>query len=761
MTALRILLRQFNSPLIYLLAFAGVISFFLASAVDAAAIGIILVINALLGFIQEYRGEKFVEKLAGLIKKTATVRRNNEEIEILQKEVVAGDTLILEEGDIICADGTVTKELRATVNESFLSGESEDKNKNLGEKVFAGTTVTGGLLEISVTAVGVDSRLGEIAQTGGKIRKKSKYEENIWQLSQFLMKVTLGVLFLIFVVNLIIHGFTGSNLISLLLFSLALAIGIVPEALPVVSTLTLSVGALKLSQKSVVVKRLSAVEDLGNIEILCLDKTGTLTKNSLIVKEIISKNSERFLELVSFCLEKKGIIDKAIQEKISSGILERRQGKLLAFLPFDPKKRRRWTLIEENNEKYLLVFGAAEEITKNKEISLWEEKGFRVLALGMKKVTKDFSLEKDFDDQNLDCLGMLTLFDPLRETARETVSLAKKLGVKIKIITGDSLGVAKFVAQEAGLVESDQQCFSGTDLDNLEEEKFAQVCETGVVFARVTPEQKYKIIETLKKKFVVGFEGDGINDALALKAASVGIAVAGAAEVAQEAADIILLRADLRVVIEGIEDGRKIFFNIDKYIKHTLVSNWGNFLAVAILSFFTVELPLLPLQILLTSLFSDLPLLAVATDNVDRADLRQPAKYNLRELISLPLFLGLVTMMINLVFFMVYHSLPLPEFRTLWFVLITVMDLVVVFSVRRTSWFFLGAKPSLTLFLAILITIVAGLFLPFSPLAKSFYLVKINGSLLTIVITITAGYLFLLDILKMIYYKFARNNVSC
>lgn len=758
MTALRILLRQFNSPLIYLLIFAAVISFFLASATDAAAIGIILLINASLGFIQEYRGEKFVEKLAGLIKKTATVRRNGQEREILQKEVVAGDTLILEEGDIICADGTVTKELRVTVNESFLSGESEDKSKNLGEKVFAGTTVTGGRLEILVAAIGDETRLGEIARIGEKIQKKSKYEENVWQLSQFLMKVTLGVLFLIFVINLIIHGFTGGNIINLLLFSLALAIGIVPEALPVVSTLTLSAGALKLSKKSVVVKRLSAVEDLGNIEILCLDKTGTITENSLIVNEIMAKNPKKFLELASFCLEKKNSIDIAIGKKISSEVLEKRQGKLLDFLPFDPKKRRRWALIEDNKQKYLLVLGAAEEITKNKKISLWEEKGFRVLALGIKKVPGDFSLERDFDDKNLECLGMLTLFDPLRETAAETVGLAKKLGVAIKIITGDSLGVAKFVAKEAGLVKSDQQCFSGSDLDHLEEEKFAETCEKGVVFARVTPEQKYKIISVLKKKFVVGFEGDGINDALALKAASVGIAVAGAAEVAQEAADIILLRADLRVTVSGIADGRKIFFNIDKYIKHTLVSNWGNFFAVAVLSFFTVELPLLPVQILLTSLFSDLPLLAVATDNVDRADLRQPAKYNTGELVSLPLFLGVVTMVVNLAFFFWFKNMPLAEFRTFWFVLITVMDLVVVFSVRRTSWFFLGTKPSLILVLAVLITIIAGLFLPFSFLAKEFYLVKINTSLLLIVIAITAGYLFLLDILKMVYYRYEQRN---
>lgn len=769
-SATGILLRQFTSPLIYLLILAAALSFFLSSPIDAMAIMAIIVINALLGFIQEYRSEKLIEKLSGLIKKTAKVRRDGLLETIPEEEIVPGDIVILKEGDLVPADGEIITEETLQVNESTISGESTPLSKNKGDKISSGTVIDQGYCEFRVTATGQNSQLGKIALLTSKTIKTSKYAQEISKLSQALMKVTLSILFVIFALNLFLKGFDLPNIITFLMFTIALSISVVPEALPVITTLTLSSGALKLAKKHVVVKRLSAVEDLGNIEVLCTDKTGTITKNQLTIKSIESHQKEKLLNLMNVCQTEDNPFDKVIRKEALTNIEKSDKLKQIAFLPFDPKLRRRWTLIEEGSQKLLVVFGSAEEVVKlsanvNKKTYLanftkLESSGLKPLALGIKKVSKNFSFNNEFDDANLEFLGFFTFHDPPRETAAETIKIAKKLDVQIKIITGDSLEVARYTAQAVNLLDKSSKCYTGGELQNLTEEDFDLACRQGVVFARIVPELKYKIVQSLKKQYTVAYQGDGINDAPAIKAANVGIAVDGAVDVAREAADIVLLQRDLRVTIEGVKSGRKIFNNIDKYIKHTMVSNWGNFFAVAIVSLFTNFLPLLPVQILLTGLFSDIPLLAVATDNVDPSELRKPKKYNNFELISLPVVLGTVTAIFNLGFYFFLRNQLLDERRTAWFLLITVMDLVVIFSVRKVKWMTSGVFPNKILTAAILTWIVAALALPFTPLAPIFHLQKVGFKIELLIVLLTVIYLFTLDISKVGYYKFiAKLNV--
>ncbi len=770
-SAINILLRQFTSPLIYLLIIAAALSFFLSSPLDAVSIMAILVINALLGFIQEFRSEKLIEKLSSLIKKTAKVKRDGILEKIPVEEIVPGDIVSLSEGDLVPADGEIIISETLQVNESTISGESTPLSKNKGDTISSGTVVEQGYCEFKVTATGQNSQLGKIAYLTSKTIKSSKYAQEISKLSQTLMKVTLSILFAIFALNLFIKGFDLPNIITFLMFTIALSISVVPEALPVIATLTLSSGALKLAKKHVIVKRLSAVEDLGNIEVLCTDKTGTITKNELTIKSIESANKARLLNYMNVCQTQDNPFDKIIRKEALTKVKKSDKLKQIAFLPFDPKLRRRWTLIEEGSHRMLVVFGSAEEVVKlssnvNKDhylknFSQLESSGLKPLALGVKKVNKKFSFNKKFDDSKLEFLGYFTFHDPLRETAAETIKIAKELDVQIKIITGDSLEVAKYTAHIVNLLDSSSKCYTGPDLQGLSEEEFDFACRQGIVFARIVPELKYKIVQSLKKQYTVAYQGDGINDAPAIKTANVGIAVEGSADVAHEAADIVLLQRDLRVTIEGVKSGRKIFNNIDKYIKHTMVSNWGNFFAVAIVSLFTNFLPLLPVQILLTGLFSDIPLLAVATDNVDPSELRKPKKYNNFELITLPVVLGTVTAIFNLGFYFYLRNHMLDERRTAWFLLITVMDLVVIFSVRKVKWMVSGVLPNKILTVAILTWIVAAFVLLYTPIAPLFHLQKVGIKIELLIILITAVYLVTLDISKVGYYKIiAKLNLS-
>lgn len=762
-SAISILLRQFTSPLIYLLILAAVLSLFLSSPLDALSITAILVINALLGFVQEYRSEKLIEKLSGLIKKTAKVRRDGLLEKISEEEIVPDDVVILEEGDLVPADGQIIVSETLEVNESTISGESTPLRKNKGDNISSGTVIEQGYCEFRVTATGQNSQLGKIAYLTSKTIKSSKYAQEISKLSQSLMKVTLSILFVIFALNLFLKGFDLPNVITFLMFTIALSISVVPEALPVITILTLSSGALKLAKKHVVVKRLSSVEDLGNIEVLCTDKTGTITKNELTIRSIESEQKEKLLNFMSACQTEDNPFDKVIRAEALTKIEKSDKLKQIAFLPFDPKLRRRWTLVEDGPQRILVVFGSAEEVAKlstnvNKNSYLknftnLELSGLRPLAVGIKKVGKNFSFNKKFNDDNLEFLGFFTFHDPLRETAAQTIKIAKKLEIQIKIVTGDSLEVAKYTAKAVNLLDSNSNCYTGADLENLSEEEFDLACRQGIVFARIIPELKYKIVQSLKKQYTVAYQGDGINDAPAMKAANVGIAVDGAVDVAREAADIVLLQRDLRVTIEGVESGRKIFNNIDKYIKHTMVSNWGNFFAVAVVSLFTNFLPLLPVQILLTGLFSDIPLLAVATDNVDPSELRKPKKYNNFELITLPVVLGTVTALFNLGFYFYLRNQMLDERRTAWFLLITVMDLVVIFSVRKVKWMTSGVLPNKFLTGAILTWIVAALILPFIPFASVFHLQKVGFQIELLIVVLTLIYLVTLDIFKVGYYK--------
>lgn len=774
-----IFFRQFKSPLIYLLLAAAAISFFLGELIDATIIIIILLINSILGYFQEHRTEKILEKLKKYIRVKVRVRRSGVLKEIDQSLIVPGDVVVIKEGDLIPADLRFFRSDNLRVDEEVLTGESypvEKKSIDLVEIKeaksiigFSGSLVVDGAAEGIVLASGKNTNFGKIAELTISTAREGVIEKSLYRLSNFILRNVLIVLAVIFGLNIVIHGF-GVDLPEFLLFSVALAVSVVPEVLPLISTITISRGVLNLAKKKVAVKRLSAVEDLGSIEILCSDKTGTLTKNILEVKNCYAEDREKcelFGALASgFFKDEKKIshdpFDSAIWQSVSNKIKEdAKKYKKIWERPFDPEKKSNALVVEDKDGQiFLIVRGAVEMVARychlTNENKITERSkelgrlGQRTLAITFKKIEKKSSYSSS-DENDLSCLGFFSFFDSVKPTARATVEEAKELGVTIKIITGDSPEVAESVAKEIKL-DIGEQVLTGEQIDEIKDENLLGVLEKNNVFARILPKQKYKIIQILQQKHVVGFLGEGINDAPSLKLANVAIVVDSGADVSKEAGDIILLEKDLKVVVDGIKEGRKIFTNIIKYVRYTLVANFGNFYSMAIISLILPFLPMLATQILLVNLLSDLPMVAVSTDNVDDKEIRKPQKYILREIAFACIFLGLISSIFDFMFFGLFYNQGPEIFRTMWFIASILTELVLILSLRTKGPFY-KSKPSKPLWMICLLAILLTIFIPISGFGYIFHFVVPSLSMLLTIFGLVALYFVATEIVKIIYFR--------
>lgn len=824
----RILRRQFKSPLVYLLFGAGFLSLLLGSRVDALTIAVVLFLNGALGFVQEFRSERALERLKNYIVKKVKTRRirngppatpdrsdggHGEKVveTVSAQNLVLGDIVLISKGDIVPADLRILKSRNLEFDESILTGEPypvlktsdplAGKREELNEAnniAFAGTAVSSGFGEGAVIAVGKETQIGKISGLVAKARHLSVFEENIAKLSKFLLKVVLISLALIFFANFFLKKGGGAS--ELLFFTIALAIGIIPEALPAVATLTMSRGALRLARKGVVVKRLSAIEDLGDIEILCSDKTGTVTKNKMEVKNIFSENPPECLlfNLVSSPQSdfKKLIFENPFDEAVwnalaspsrsdsetrrareRSGVNGKLKEKIseyeiLAEMPFDPVLRLNAVLAKHGEDVFFIAKGAPEEIFKISEISgakraehqnnfkEADSAGLRTMALAYKQIENfteeknGYDWRKELKQGGLKFSGIVSFHDPLKETAKDAVHLAQKLGVELKIITGDAVGVAGSVGRELGLVKKDGDIFDADRLLKLSEKDFEEAVKNGKVFARVSPELKQKIVATLNRFHPVGFLGEGINDAPALKEARVAIVVDSGADVSKEVGDIILLKKDLHTIIDGIREGRGVFSNIHKYLTYTLVGNFGNLYTIAAISLVLKFLPLLPSQILLANLITDIPMLVIAADTIEKEEIKRPKKYDLKSLALFVLFFGFVDSVFDFIFFGIFAARPPELLRTLWFLEIIFSEVILIFSLRTAKPFFKAASPAKILVIASLAAVLGSVWLVFSGLGgKYFHFVPPPVSALAVILALGAGYFAVTEILKTNYWR--------
>lgn len=720
--------RRFRSSFLYLLLAAAILSFFLGERLEALLIFVFIFINVGLESYQEYHSEQSLRLLRRYLVSHVRVRRSGEVVLIESHEIVPGDIVLVEAGDRMAADVRFFLTRSIMIDESVITGESVPVVKthdplrfpklsmseaaNIG---FTGTVVTSGRGEGVVIATGKSTSLGDIAHLTEEPRHETSFEKGINHFSRFILRLVVGTLFFIFIANIFLRR-GETNVAELLIFSLALAVSVIPEALPVITTVTLSRGSLRLAQKKVVVKRLSAIEDLGSISVLCTDKTGTLTENALAVADVHAENRELCLRLASVASVEPSIHRSLLRDPFDlavwHAVTEEERIRIAGIaridsLPFDPARRRNSVLVQLDRKMTLIVRGAFEEIlhrcaglseAERTELIEWGnaagKEGKRVLAVATRLVPRKRTITPELEN-DLAYVGMVAFLDPLKKSAEKTILDARALGIAVKILTGDSRDVAGAVAKSVGLVaDTREEVITGAELEALPAELQRERVERCHVFARVSPEQKHLIIGLLQEKHEVGFLGEGINDAPALKLANVGLVVQGAADIAKESADIVLLQRNLGTVIEGVREGRIIFANILKYLRITLTSNFGNFYSVALASLFLPFVPLLPIQILLLNLLSDFPMIAVATDNVDQEELANPRSYQVGSVVLMTVFFGFVSSLFDFALFAMFYREGPAALQTAWFMLSLVTEIILIFSLRTRSFFLAARRPS-------------------------------------------------------------------
>jgi len=773
-----VLLRQFRSAFVYLLIGASAISFFLGEWLDASLILVFLLINTVLGFTQEYRAEKALGSLNTLLVRKTTVRRDKKLFQVETPNVVEGDIVVLSAGDMIPADGRFVHTEHVLVDESSLTGESAPVSKyhatmterprgydEAGNIGFARTTLVEGDAELLVTAVGADTAVGAVVSEIDKTRRGSAFEEGMNKLSIAILRMVVAMIPILFVLNLIVHK-NNFDIAGFLVFIIALTISAIPEALPLVTTLALSRGALELSKKSVIPRRLSAVEDLGSIQVLCTDKTGTITENRLTIKGIYGERTPVLEALLwdprTTEIEMQlNVFDRAILEE-GKDIPHFEGATRIDELPFDPDRRRESVLLEKDGKAFLVVRGGPEYLSArgvdDRALEWAKQKGkegCRVLAVAIKEVPLGETGITPEMEEGGRFVGMAGFFDPLKPSTKKAVRDAEELGVRVKIITGDSREVAGWVGFEAGIIAHPEKVLTGHDFLTLSEGERRRAVEEFDVFARTSPLEKKEILSYLKERFIVGFLGEGFNDAPALKLAHVGLVVENASDIARDTADLVIMNKSLEVIVDGIREGRIIFANTMKYIRATLTSNFGNFYALAFSTLFIPYLPMLPIQILLLNLLSDFPMITIATDTVDKEEVRRPKQYELKGLLRLSIILGIISTIFDFAFFFVFKEYGEGNLQTLWFMGSILTELILLFSIRTMKPFWKSSRPHpVVLGLTGGVSLIT-ILLPFTSIGQDiFHFVAPTAGLFTLMITIVVLYFCTTEAGKLLAVRF-------
>jgi Mg2+-importing ATPase len=792
-SALILFLSQFKSPITILLLAAALLSMGLGQFTDATIILVIVVISSLLGFWQEKGAARAIGELLRMVQIRCRVIRDGILKELPIDQLVSGDITVLSAGDIVPGDCLLIESQEVFVDEAAFTGETFPVEKNTGvlaadtslpqrsNTLFMGSHIISGKAKAIVVRTGRATEFGKISDRL-KIRPpETDFEKGIRRFGYMLMEITLILVILIFAINVILH----KPALDSFLFSLALAVGLTPQLLPAIITVNLATGARMMASRKVIVKRLSAIENFGSMNILCSDKTGTITEGKVMIKNALDAEgnvSEKTLRFAGLNASLQQGFRNPIDEAICGVCKSPEPFKVQCEIPYDFKRKRLTVQVNNDSEHYAITKGALHSILdicdrveikegafdsiENRRDSIMEQfsllstDGYRVLGVAYKITDSNRDITMD-EERGMIFLGFITLFDPPKKNIRDTIENLGKLGVKLKLITGDNALVAATLAKQIDIPEP--VIVTGAMIRDMSDGAIMQKAIDTDIFAEVEPNQKERIIICLKKAGqVVGFMGDGINDAPALHAADVGISVDSAVDVAKEAADIVLLDQDLDVLSEGIIIGRKTFTNTMKYIFMATSANFGNMFSMAGASLFLPFLPLLPKQVLLTNLLTDFPEMTISTDRVDPASVEKPQRWDIRFIQRFMLAFGLLSSVFDYLTFAVLLLLMKSNemiFQTGWFVE-SVISATLIVLVVRTRLPFVKSLPGKYLSVATILILLVVACLPLTPAAGIFGFGKLPLSYYFWMLLIVSLYIGSAEWLKQWFYRRLGNRRS-
>jgi len=774
---LQFVLKFFHPLVVLLIVIAGV-TFWTGDPVSGSIIGLMAIMSVVLGFFQEYRAGKEAERLSEMVRATATVYRNGKSKEIPIKQIVPGDIVDLFAGDMIPADIRIIQAKDLFINQAALTGESMPVEKTPGANslAFMGSSVVSGTALGVVIKTGLATEFGEISKRLSSIDQPTSFDRGINQFVWMMIFAMIGLVIFICVVDSFKDKFMDA-----LLFSLSVAIGLTPEMLPMLVTINLSKGAIAMSKKDVIVKRLNAIQNFGAMDVLCTDKTGTLTLDKIVLEkycDVVRKEDQGTLKLAYinsfYQTGLKNILDKAV---LKYEKLVVKDYKKVDEMPFDFSRRIMSVVVDMEGKHKIISKGAPEEILKRctryeldgeieeldqivltdlkEEYDSLSSDGFRVLAVAYKDMDLNREVYSKDDESGLILKGYIAFLDPPKPTAKKTIEVLRKLGIELKVLTGDNDLVAKKICSDVGL--DVKGLLTGVQLEKITDDQLKDLVKTTTVFARLSPLQKERVIHALHRNgHTVGFLGDGINDAPALKAADVGISVNNAVDIAKESADLILLQKNLMVLRDGVIEGRKVFGNIFKYIKMGASSNFGNMFSMAGSSLILPFLPMFPIQIILNNFLYDASQVAIPSDDVDEEYLLKSRSWNIKYIMKFMMYFGPLSSIFDYItwgiMIFIYHANQ-ATFATCWFIESMCTQLLVIHIIRTGKIPFVESWPSpFLIFTSIYITSIA-LVLPYTPLGAYFKFVMPPATFFLFLILIVVVYLWLVQVLKTWFVK--------
>ncbi len=788
LSGLEILFNQFKSPIILILVFATVVSALVQEWVDAALILAIITASSILSFYQEYNAHNAAEKLKSQVSIKSSVIRDRVVIQIPSDQVVPGDVVILSAGSLVPADGVLIEEKDLFINQSVLTGETFPVEKipgiipssaSLVERtncVFMGTNVRSGSASVLIVHTGKNTIFGSIAKTLTLRSPETEFERGVRHFGSMLSEIMLIMVLVVFGFNI----FLNKPVLDSLLFSIALAVGLTPQLLPAIISINLSKGAQEMAKSGVIVRRLNAIENFGSMDILCTDKTGTLTLGAVKLDGALDVNGNASEEVfrLAYC---NAFLQSGLVNPLDEAIKSVKQIELdcsikIDEIPYDFMRKRLSIVVNENQSSLIITKGALAKIIEicsvienngefeimdstwqekilNKSLQ-WGEQGYRVLGIAKKNAGTQKHFTR-FDENEMIFSGFLLFYDPPKIDAFKTIADLKNLGVSLKIITGDSRNVTLHIAEAIGLKVTG--ILTGKDMSTINDEALWNIVESTNLFVEVDPNQKERIISALQKRnHVVGYMGDGINDAPSLHNADVGISVDQAVDVAKEAADFVLLSHDLDVLKQGILLGRTTFANTMKYVNVTTSANFGNMFSMAGISLLISFLPLLPFQVLLTNFLTDFPAMMIAGDLVDDDAIQKPHRWNIKSLQHFMITFGIISSIFDYVtFFILLIILKANQdvFRTGWFIQSVLTELLAML-ILRTRKSFLKSKIGKGLFFSSIAVALVTLLLPYLPgINKLLNLTPLPLSLMLILIGISIIYMITNEAGKRAFYK--------